>query len=237
MFALKGKNEREIARLFKKFAKKYRHEYTDSAWEFIEENFWTYVYSNVCPDILMQIYTELGIESPNGNYYKEHAKRVQERFDIRCSVLDIGSGKIPAFANTLAQEQLRIGKGTITLYEPLLIETNPKHRNMTLHKEEFTSKTHIKEFNLITGIMPCEATELIIEQACSNQKDFYVAMCGCTHFDYIPWGMYVSSEMYQDHVIRKTQQLLKEYDNGELVIERLDDNYAIDYPILYNRKK
>ena len=85
--------------------------------------------------------------------------------------------------------------------------------------------------------MPCEATELIIEQACRNQKDFYVAMCGCTHFDYIPWGMYVSSEMYQDHVIRKTEQLLKEYDNGELVIERLDDNYAIDYPILYNRKK
>ena len=56
MFALKGKNEREIARLFKKFAKKYRHEYSDTSWEFIEENFWTYIYSNVCPDILMQIY-------------------------------------------------------------------------------------------------------------------------------------------------------------------------------------
>jgi hypothetical protein len=62
-------------------------------------------------------------------------------------------------------------------------------------------------------------------------------MCGCTHFDYIPWGMYVSTEMYQDYVIRKTKQLLKEYNNGELVIEQLDDNYPIDYPILYNRKK
>ena len=125
MIAIKGKNEDEIAKLFQKFAKKYRHEYSDTTWEFIEENFWIYIYSNVCPDLLMQIYTELGIESPNGNFYKEHAKRVQERFDIGCSVLDIGSGKIPAFANTLAQEQLRIGKGTITLYEPLLIETKP----------------------------------------------------------------------------------------------------------------
>jgi hypothetical protein len=237
MFAKKGKNERKIAILFKKFAQKYRQEYSESAWEFIEENFWMYVYSNVCPDLLMQIYTELGIESPNGNFYKEHLKRVQERFDITGNILDIGSGKIPAFANLLAYEQLRIGKGTITLYEPLLIETKPKYRNMTLYKEEFTSETHIKEFDLITGIMPCEATELVIEQACRNKKDFYVAMCGCTHFDYIPWGMYASPEMYQDYVISKTQSLLKEYDNGELVIEQLDDNYAIDYPILYNRKK
>ncbi len=237
MFAIKNKNEREIARLFKKFAKKYRHEYSTSAWEYIEENFWTYVYSNVCPDILMQIYTELGIESPNGNFYKEHIKRIQSRFDIGCNILDIASGKIPSFANCLAHEQLKIAKGTITLYEPLLIDTTPKHRNMVLHKEEFTRNTYIKDFDLITAIMPCEATELVIEQACSNQKNFYVAMCGCTHFDYIPWGMYVSPEMYQDHVIRKTQELLHEYDNGELVIERLDDNYAIDYPILYNRKK
>ena len=237
MFAIKGKNEQEIAKLFKKFAKKYRREYTDTAWKFIEENFWMYVYSNVCPDLLMQIYTELGIESPNGNFYKEHLRRVKEHFDITGNVLDIGSGKIPAFANLLAHEQLRIGKGTVTLYEPLLIETKPKHKNMTLHKTEFTSEVHIKEFDLITGIMPCEATELVIEQACRNQKDFYVAMCGCTHFDYIPWGMYVSPEMYQDYVIRKTKQLLKEYNNGELVIEQLDDNYPIDYPILYNRKK
>ena len=237
MIALKGKNEREIARLFKKFAKKYRHEYSDTSWEFIEENFWTYVYSNVCPDILMQIYTELGIESQNGNFYKEHVRRVQERFDISGKVLDIGSGKIPAFANLLAHEQLRIGKGTITLYEPLLLTTDPKHRNMTLHKTEFTSDTHIKEFDLLTGILPCGATESIVENACRNQKDFYIAMCGCTHFDYIPWGMYVTPEMYQDHVIDKTKRLLKEYDNGTLIVERLEGEKDLDYPILYNRKK
>ena len=237
MFAIKGKNEREIAKQFKKFAKKYRHEYTDTAWEFIEENFWLYVYSNVCPDLLMQIYTELGIESPTGNFYKEHLKRVREHFNISGNILDIGSGKIPAFANLLAYEQLQIGKGTVTLYEPLLIETKPKYKNMTLHKTEFTSEVHIKEFDLITAIMPCEATELVIEQACRNQKDFYIAMCGCTHFDYTPWGLYVSPKMYQDYVISKTEQLLKEYNNGELVVEQLDENFAIDYPILYNRKK
>ena len=70
-----------------------------------------------------------------------------------------------------------------------------------------------------------------------NQKDFYIAMCGCTHFDYIPWGMYVTPEMYQDHVIDKTKRLLKEYDNGTLIVERLEGEKDLDYPILYNRKK
>ena len=237
MIAIKGKNEEEISVLFKEFSEKYRHSYSDYSWQFIEDNFWTYVFSNACPDILMQIYTELGIESSEGNFYKEHVKRIQERFDIGRNILDIASGRIPAFANSLAHEQLRIRKGTITLYEPLLIETKPKHRNMTLHKTEFTSEISIKEFDLLTGIMPCEATELIIEQACRNRKDFYVAMCGCTHFEYMPWGMHVTSEMYQEHVIEKTLRWLKEYDNGELVIERLDDSYPIDFPILYNRKK
>jgi hypothetical protein len=108
---------------------------------------------------------------------------------------------------------------------------------MTLHKTEFTSDTHIKEFDLLTGILPCGATESIVENACRNQKDFYIAMCGCTHFDYIPWGMYVTPEMYQDHVIDKTKRLLKEYDNGTLIVERLEGEKDLDYPILYNRKK
>ena len=43
---------------------------------------------------------------------------------------------------------------------------------------------------------------------------------------------YFSNEIGEKKVI-----ILKEYDNGELVVEQLDDNYAIDYPILYNRKK
>lgn len=236
MIAKKSNNE-EIACLYNAFAKKYRSKYSEKTWKFIEENFWTYVYSNTAPDLLMQICTELGLESPDGNFYKEHVKRLQERFDIGCNILDIGSGMIPAFANLLAHEQLRIGKGTITLYEPLLIDTKPKHRNMTLHKQEFTSDTHIKEFDLVTAIMPCEATELVISQACKNRKDFYVAMCGCVHFDYGYWDMYVTPGMYQDHVISKAERLIKEHDMGELVVEQLDNSYDIDYPILYNRKK
>lgn len=237
MIARKGKNEEEIAVLYNEFCKKYKPLYDNDAWLYIEDNFWTYVFSPGAPDILMQIYTELGIEPEQGSYYKRHLENLKTKFDIGCNVLDVASGIIPSFANLLAHEQLRLGKGTVTLYEPLLGITNPKHRNMTLHKEKFTTETHIKEFDLLTGILPCGATESIIENACRNQKDFYIAMCGCTHFEYIPWGMYVTPEMYQDHVIEKTNRLLEEYDNGTLVVERLEGEKDLDYPILYNRKK
>lgn len=237
MIARRGINEEEIAKLYASFCKKYKKLYSPDEWGYIEENFWTYVFSSAAPDILMQIYTELGIESPKGNYYKRQLTNLKRKFDIRCNILDVGSGMIPAFANLLAKEQLELGTGTVTLYEPLLLTTEAKHRNMTLYKTEFTTNTHIKEFDLLIGILPCEATESIIENACRNQKDFYIAMCGCTHFEYIPWGMYVTPEMYQDYVIEKTNRLLKEYDNGTLVVEKLEDETDLDYPILYNRKK
>ena len=237
MIVRKNKSEEEIAKLFEVFKRQYKDRYTETAWEYIEENFWLFVFSNTAPDILMQIYHEIGIEAESGNFYKEHLRRIKNIFGIDRNIVDVASGIIPAFAQNIAYEQRKIGQGTITIYEPYLIIEKPKYHNMTLQKKEFTTETHIKEFDLVTGIMPCEATETIIEAACKNQKDFYVAMCGCTHFEYIPWGKYVSSEAYQDYVINKTLRLLEKYDNGKLVVDKLDDNYGIDYPILYNRKK
>ena len=62
-------------------------------------------------------------------------------------------------------------------------------------------------------------------------------MCGCTHFDfYDPFGYY-TPRMYQNYVIELAQDLLKDTDNGELIIDYLPEEYGIDYPILYNRKK
>ena len=95
----------------------------------------------------------------------------------------------------------------------------------------------VREFDLITGTYPCNATELIIQKACENQKDFYLAMCGCTHFDYYDLMYYGGNpEIYQEYIIDKTERLLKKHENGELVIERLEDHYGLEYPILYNKK-
>ncbi len=239
MIAIKGINEEQIARLYENFKKKYKDQYGEAEWEYIEDNFWTYVFEPASCDILMQVYQELNIQHRTPSFYQRHLKRIKKRFDITGNILDVGSGIIPSFANMLAYEQLKLGKGTITLYEPQLLTTTPKYHNMTLHKEKFTEDTHIKEFDLITGIMPCAATESIVKAACKNRKDFYIAMCGCTHFEnyYLYNFNMVSPERYQDYVIELTEDLLREYDNGTLVVERLERGFPIDYPILYNRKK
>ena len=210
----------------KRFMRLYGHLYSDHAKEFINENFIIYLEENMAPDILMQIYYATGLQPNCGPFYNAQ------------NILEIGSGRIPAFASQVASIQKRIGKGTITLYEPLLMNTKPKHKNMTLHKEDFTENVSIKEFDLIAGILPCEITETIIASSCKAQKDFYVAMCGCTHFEYLSPYMSVNPYVYQDYVIKLTRDLLSEYDNGELVIDYLpEDEFGIDYPILYNRKK
>lgn len=222
----------------KRFMKINGHLYSDNAREYINENFISFLEEKMAPDILMQIYYATGIQPTCGPFYNAHIKKIQELFGLDKNILDIGSGRIPAFASQIASIQRKIGKGTITLYEPLLIHTNPKYPNMTLHKEEFNEDVSIKEFDLVTGILPCEATETIIASSCKAQKDFYVAMCGCTHFKYLSPYMSVNPYVYQDYVIKLTRDLLSEYDNGELVIDYLpEDEFGIDYPILYNRKK
>ena len=40
-----------------------------------------------------------------------------------------------------------------------------------------------------------------------------------------------------DYIINKTNRLLEDYNNGTLVVERLEGEQELDYPILYNRKK
>lgn len=228
--------ERAIINLkFKKFLLQYSSKYEKGMLNYIKNNFWILMDEERIPSILKQVYSEVGVYENRDNFYLEHLKKINENFDIRCNILDIGSGVIPAFANLVAKEQLKLGSGTITLYDPMLITNKSKHRNMKLNKKKFKSRTDITNYDLITGIMPCEATSDLIEAACKNKKDFYLAMCGCTHKKGSSYD-YMDPSSYQNYIIEKTKKLLKKYNNGILVVDKLDDKFNIPYPILYNKK-
>ena len=226
-----------VTEIFKRFKAKYKDLYPEGAWEFIEKEFPKQIDTKSAPDILMQIYTELNLNNKGTIFYRRHLKLLRELFPITGNLLEIGSGYIPSFANLIANEQLKLNSGTITIYEPNLVSLKPKYPNMTLHKEEFTTSTDVSQYDLITALLPCEATETIIESACKNRKDFYIAMCGCVHSDlgYFYGYMSTSPLLYQNQLIDKAERLLKEYDNGTLEITKLN-NHPINYPILYNRR-
>ena len=210
------------------------NEYSSSmdkrALAYIRENFWKLKDSYEMPDILMQVYSELGILKDN--VYLKHLEKIKNIFDINCNVLEIGGGMLPAFSNILAREQLRIGNGTVTVYDRLLATTKPKHPNMKLIKDEFTLKSDIKSFDLVLGIMPCDATEIMIQKVCEARKNFYLFMCGCNHFDFPQMLMYgSSSESYQRYIIKFANELI----DGEIGIDTFENSYGLDYPVLYKK--
>lgn len=234
-------NNKTLLIKLKKYLSMYASGYDSSALEYINDNFFKFINRDDAPDILMQIYSELGVYSDKNNFYMQHVNNIKQNFDIGTNILDIGSGCMPAFANLLAQEQLKLGSGTITLYDPLLVMKNPKYKNMKLNKTLFTNDMSVESYDIITGILPCDATELIIQKACENRKNFYVAMCGCDHSNSIYSNYYYGLDdyenYYQEFVIDKTLKLLKKYDNGTLKIQRLPSSFSIYYPILFNKKK
>ncbi len=225
---------------FENFKEKYASRYSKEEWEYIEEHFFDNVHNNEIPDLLRQVYAELEIPSSGAIYYRQHFRLLKGLFPLDGNVIEIGSGRIPAFGDMIASEQRRLGKGTITVYEPLLVKLTSRYPNMTLHKEYFDNNTDISDANLLVGIMPCEATETILESAIANDKDFYVAMCGCVHSALSSMSMFgygTSPEFYQDEVISKAKCLLREYgDKSHLEVTKLK-NSPIDYPILYSRRK
>ncbi len=129
----------------------------------------------------MEIYEYLGLIHPKGNFYQKYFENIKERFNLRGNVLEIGGGLIPSFAEKIAQEQINLGKGTITVYDKAIILKESRCPNMTLVKENFTTKTEIQDFDLVIGILPCTVTSLIVTRACEENKDFYVALCNCSH--------------------------------------------------------
>ena len=220
-----------------KYMSKYGQLYTDSCREYIEENFILYLDEPTAPDVLMQIYATVGCGVKKGSFYNAHLTRIQNMYGLDRNIAEVGGGLMPAFAQKVATIQHKTKKGTITVYDPDLIITKPNFKNLILQKEEFHKDTDVHSYDLVMGLLPCGATEAIISASCKAQKEFYIAMCGCTHFEfYYPFGYY-TPRMYQEYVIQLAQDKLKEYDNGELIIDYLPEEYGIDYPILYNRKK
>ena len=222
---------------FQEFLNKYSKLYDKDEINFIKNNFFDFVDVKNAPDILMQVYSYLGLLEDD--LYMEHLKKIENNFDIGKNILEVGCGFLPAFANITARKQIRLKSGTITAIDPFLVINKSEYDNLILRKRKFKLDTNVKNFDLIVGIYPCEATEMIIKSACENKKGFYLAMCGCTHFTHsqLLQGYPINPESYQTYIFNLTETLLKKYNNGSLCIDKLGGHYkTLDYPILYNKK-
>lgn len=230
------KQGKSVEEAYQEYKENYEHFYNEKARKYIEDNFFNGANRTSNMDILMQLYSELGLDIGKHTFYDEHLERIDSIFGLDRDIIEVASGYIPAFANKIAKKQLALNRGTITIYEPELFEEKAKYSNMTIHKEKFTEQTKINKDSLGIGILPCDATEAMIRNFCKNNMDFYIAMCNCNHKSNNIFPTY----QYQNKMVALAESLLEKYSNNqkELKIDYLDDEFVFGYaPIIYTKQR
>lgn len=79
--------------------------------------------------------------------------------------------------------------------------------------------------------MPCDATELIIKSAGIYDKEFVIAMCGCTPLNYTDYSY--------DDFFKYIESLAKDSvgRNQNVFIEYFPEEFCNPYPIIMSKRK
>ncbi|MGE5455726.1 MAG: hypothetical protein ACM3O4_01285 [Ignavibacteriales bacterium] len=215
------------------FLSEYGDRYEPDHLEYIIDNFEEFLYERGRPDILNQIYAELDLVEDDNNLYKEHLKVIKRLYGLGIDILEIGGGFFPIFSKYVDEEQRILKAGTITVYDSKLITS--RVGNVILKKEEYTKNISLNQYKLIVGIMPCEATELIIKKANEENKDFYVALCGCRHFPQYNYCYTPSEQEWFNYVYTIAKHSLPS--ERELDVNYLPESFECHYPIISSKIK
>lgn len=161
------------------FVKTYENNYSDKMIEYIKNTLDNDINTNYRYDFMNQIYSGLDLLNKENDPYLKFIDILKKKYDISTNILEIGAGFFPALARKIDIEQIKIGQGTITVYDPNLITKSLG--NIKLKKENFTNKTNINDFDTLIGFWPCKSTELIVTKACAEKKLFSLVLCECMH--------------------------------------------------------
>lgn len=233
------KSYKEMRKIYDEEIVKLIPNYDEYMSDFIRRYFLSYIGEREVYSELTQLYSEYGFIADEDDYYKYHLNNITKNFDISGNILEIAAGSVPTLSNLIARSQLNIGSGTITVYDPRLIISEPKYSNMKLYKEEFKKDIDISNFDLVISIMPCSATEIVLDSVFYGMKDFYISFCGCNHdpqpIYYMDYSYYDSTSSYP-RFVESAKELCDASGLGELVVENLPEKFEVGYPLIYNKK-
>lgn len=184
------------------------------------------------PDLMREIYDELGLIPDDENVFSGFFDLLQKKFPLEeRQVVEVGGGVIPCMGKRISLMQK---SGCITVYDPLLSLYEKGNERMKLVRRSFTPSTDVSGVDLIFGFMPCEATEVIIDVATSKEIDFMVALCeGGPHGD--EYDYYESDDEWINSMIYFARQQVDAHRMGQLKVKYLS-KYNDPYPIIYNQK-
>lgn len=181
------------------------------------------------PNILLQVYDELGILPDFMNPYKAFSELINKQFDIKDkNIVEIGGGTIPRLAIRLSDMQNR---GSITVYDPNLY-IKKTYPNMKLIKRNFYPISNVDNADLLVGLLPCGASASILKSSIRHDKDFMIALCdSCNFYEY--FDGYEEDSNWPYSFIDAATKAVDESNLGKLKVKYLKE-VGERYPIIYN---
>ena len=189
-------------------------------------------FDDLLPDVVREIYDELGFLKKEDNIYIGFIDLLNHEFDYcNQNILEVAGGIIPRLGKRISANQV---KGKITIFDPRLSPYEKSTDSFRLMREAFSIHTDIQDANLLIGLMPCEATEDIICSACKNKVDFMIALCeGGMHGD--EYDYFEDEEEWLHSIICSARNSVRKSDLGKLQIQYLK-KYHDPYPVIYNKR-
>ena len=217
--------------LIEKYLKKYEDIFSPLEKQFILNYQEKDYHDKIIPDLIREVYDELGLLQDKDNIFIGFINHLDEEFSIKDKrIIEVGGGIIPRLGKRINTIQTT---GNITIYDPRLSIYEESTNKLKLVRRSFTPWTNIKNSDLLIGLMPCEATEAIISNAINNNKDFMIALCDGMHGDI--YDYYIETDEWIESIIHYSERLLKERNMGKIKTKSLS-KYNNPYPVIYNER-
>lgn len=226
--------QEKLLPLVKEYEKKYSDVLDEVDNRFLEDCCTSGKYFEIVPYLLTQFYVEYNLINKDNNIYLGVLKKMKEVFELKKrNILEVGGGPIPSLGRMISKETNK----DVTVMDPNITTKNNTIKNLNIIRRLFLPYTDISKYDLITAFMACGTSEIILHNCAENNKDFFIGICPCGK-DGIN-GLLdtnISSDKYIEGVINLAEKKVKEYNMGELIIDKLDDNYSYPFPIIYNKR-
>lgn len=216
------------------------HDYINKYKEYLNEELVKYLFESYADgffdyrtisDFLMEFYVEYDLVKPERNRYLEFSKIIQEKYNIKdSSILEVGAGTLPVLSKMLAEKTNK----PVTAMDPYMYQIDHKIKNLKLLRQSLTETTSYDVPDLYVGMMPCDATEIIVKEAIKNRRNFIISMCTCDYGYNQLFSEYFPNN-YIKSFINYTEQLLSFNDMGILYEAELESE--ISPPIFYTKIK
>lgn len=183
-------------------------------------------------DYINEIYDELGLLKDENNIYVGFIDLLEQDFNYKDrNIIEIGGGVIPRLGKRISKN---LEKGKITVYDERISPYEKNTDKLKLIRKRFDKNTPLDKTNLLIGLMPCEAAEILIDTATKNNIDFILGLCeGGPHGDYFDY--YESEDEWIQSMICFATRKVENNNMGKLKIKSLT-KYNDPYPVIYNER-